>query len=414
MATRVLVFFLVVILIVGGASVYVHRAAARLARLGPRGRRALGAVLAGGLVLSVASRVVERRVPASVLAPLGVIGAVITVGVLLAAVLLAAVDLAGLALRLARAASRLARVPPPAAAPVAPPALPPPPAADASRRSFLAQAATGSALALGAGSSAYGALFGRHDYVIEEVPFALPGLSRRLDGYTLVQLSDIHLGLFVGEPEMRAAEALVQKARPDLLVLTGDLIDHDASHVAALGRLVRRLAPLARDGVVVVPGNHDYYAGLDEILAALDRAGAQVLRNGGRLVGDAGARFALLGVDDPAGERYTPRSPGPDVAAALAALPAAADLPRVLLCHNPAYFVAAAGRVDLQLSGHTHGGQIRLGVSPASLVLGHPFIAGRYERAGSRLYVNRGFGTAGPPARVGAAPEVTRVVLTSG
>jgi predicted MPP superfamily phosphohydrolase len=71
------------------------------------------------------------------------------------------------------------------------------------------------------------------------------------------------------------------------------------------------------------------------------------------------------------------------------------------------------GQVALQLSGHTHGGQLNLGVRPADLLLGHPFVAGRYERGGSRLYVNRGFGTAGPPARLGAAPEVTRVVLTS-
>ncbi len=245
----------------------------------------------------------------------------------------------------------------------------------------------------------------------------MPGLSHRLDGYTLVQLSDIHLGLFGGEPEARAAEVLVQKARPDLIVLTGDLVDHDASQVEALGRLVRRLSPLARDGVVAVVGNHDYYAGFDAIAGALERAGALVLRNGGRIVGEGGARFALLGVDDPAGlhePRAAPGPAGPDLAAALAALPAAADMPRVLLCHNPAYFPTAAGRVDLQLSGHTHGGQINLGVRPADLVLRHPYIAGRYERAGSRLYVNRGFGTAGPPTRVGAPPEVTRIVLTSG
>ncbi len=176
---------------------------------------------------------------------------------------------------------------------------------------------------------------------------------------------------------------------------------------------MRRLSPLARDGIVVVPGNHDYYTGIDEVVAACERAGALVLRNGGRLVGEPGAHFALLGVDDPAGTRhYDPGGPGSDLPAALAALPAAADVPRVLLCHNPAYFYVAAGQVDLQLSGHTHGGQIDFGVNPARLALGHPFIAGRYERAGSRLYVNRGFGTAGPPARVGAPPEVTRIVLT--
>ena len=293
---------------------------------------------------------------------------------------------------------------------------------------FLAQAATGSALVVGAGSSVYGTLFGRHDYVIEEIVVPLPGLSRRLDGYTVVQHSDIHLGLFGGERELRAAEDLVRRARPELVVLTGDLIDHDASYNDALGRLVHRLAALARDGVVAVPGNHDYYTGIGEVVSTLHRAGAVVLRNDGRVIEGASSGFALLGVDDPMASRFMrsgagrvsshpPRPPkppgpaGPDLESALAAVPAAADLPRVLLCHNPIFF--PAGRVALQLSGHTHGGQVNLVVRPADLLLGHPYVAGAYERAGTRLYVNRGFGTAGPPSRVGAPPEVTRIVLTA-
>jgi predicted MPP superfamily phosphohydrolase len=85
----------------------------------------------------------------------------------------------------------------------------------------------------------------------------------------------------------------------------------------------------------------------------------------------------------------------------------------VLLCHNPVYFPDAAGQVALQLSGHTHGGQVNPGVRPADWVLPHGYVAGLYQRDGSRLYVNRGFGTAGPPARVGAPPELTRIVLVS-
>jgi predicted MPP superfamily phosphohydrolase len=88
-------------------------------------------------------------------------------------------------------------------------------------------------------------------------------------------------------------------------------------------------------------------------------------------------------------------------------------LPRVLLCHNPSYFERSAGKVDLQLSGHTHGGQVNLVVRPAELFMKYGWIAGLYERSGSKLYVNRGFGTAGPPVRVGAPPEITRVVLVA-
>lgn len=426
MILRNVVFLLALTLIVGSASTYVHRKVTRAANLGRGARRALAAVLAAAMALAVASRMLEHHIPASLLAPLGEVGWVVVLTVFITTVLLLLVDLVT---AVARRFQRLTRSAVPA--PVAPPASVEPasvaspapvdplvsvPAVPAvspvSRRIFLSQATTGSALAIGAGSATYGALFGRHDYILEEVAFAIPGLSRRLDGYTLVQLSDIHLGLFVGEAEMRAAEALVMRAKPDLLVLTGDLIDHDSRQANNLGRLVQRLGRYARDGVVAVPGNHDYYTGIETVVTTLSRAGATVLRNGGRILGDQGASLALLGVDDPWGPREDARAVGPDLDAALAAVPAAADLPRVLLCHNPDYFPAAAGRVGLQLSGHTHGGQIKVGITPAALVLRHGFIAGRYTREGSGLYVNRGFGTAGPPARVGAPPEVTRIVLT--
>jgi predicted MPP superfamily phosphohydrolase len=433
MAPRSFVFLIVFAAIVGGSSFYVHRKASWTAGLGPRARRVLGAVLGGAVLLTVASRVAERRLPAGLLEPLGVLGSMIALGALIAAVPLAAADLVGLVVRAVLGAVRWARLRGPeragretaraqgrkgpealpalSLAPLAPLRSPEPPApSPVSRRVFLGRAATGSVLAVGAGSSFYGTFFGRHDYVIEEVPVALPGLSPKLDGYTLVQLSDIHLGLFVGEPEMRSAEDLVRRVRPDLLVLTGDFVDHDPRYHDALGRLIARLAPLARDGVMAVPGNHDYYAGIDVVVSALERAGAVVLRNEGRVLGQKGAAFALLGVDDVMGPRNDPRSTGPDVHRALAAVPGSRDMPRVLLCHNPEVFPAAAGHVDLQLSGHTHGGQVKVGLSLVDLAL--PFVAGRYTRGGSQLYVNRGFGTAGPPARVGAPPEVSRIVLT--
>jgi hypothetical protein len=400
-------FFLSMLVIVGGASYYVHKKSSRAFGLGPRARRALALSLAASLVFGLGSRLLERALPAALLAPLGALGSAVSVAVLMAAVLLAVLDLVILAARLpARIVKR-----PPAPAPantISADTAPP----DPDRRRFVTQAATGSVLALAGGSSFYGTFFGRHDYVIEEVPTSIPGLSPRLDGYTIVQLSDIHLGLFVGDPEMRAAEALVEKARPDLLVLTGDLSDHDPRYTEALGRLVRRLSGKARDGILAIPGNHDYFTGWDAVAATLAKGGATVLRNDGRLIGDPKAGFALLGVDDAWGARVDPRAPGPDLKAALAAVPASADLPRILLCHNPSFFPRAAGKVALQLSGHTHGGQVNLGIRPADYVLGYPYVAGRYELFGSRIWVNRGFGTAGPPARVGAAPEVTRVILT--
>ena len=264
---------------------------------------------------------------------------------------------------------------------------------------------------MGSTSSFYGSIFGRHDYMIEELPVRIPGLSMRLDGYTLVQLSDIHFGLYVGEAELRAAEELVRKAKPDRVVLTGDLLDSDPRYAEMLGRLVRRLSPLARDGVVAVPGNHDWYAGIRETVGALESAGARVLRNDGLVVGDEKDGLALLGVEDVWAKRMA-EGMGPDLDKAISRVPR--DLPRVLLCHNPVFFPEAAGKVALQLSGHTHGGQVNLGfLRPGRLVLPHGYVAGMYDRDGSKLWVNRGFGTAGPPARVGSPPEVTRVVLAA-
>ncbi|MBK8173615.1 MAG: metallophosphoesterase [Sandaracinaceae bacterium] len=290
---------------------------------------------------------------------------------------------------------------------------PPLPVADAvspSRRDFIENAASLSALAIGASSSAYGVFFGRHDYAIETVPVRIPGLPATLDGYTIVQLSDIHFGPFVGEPELRAAVDRVRRARPDLVVLTGDLIDHDLDYVSFLGRLIEQLKPLARDGVAVIPGNHDYYTGVSEVLRTATRAGGHVLVNHGRVIGAGRDAFALLGVDD-LWARRNGTGRGPNLDHAISTVPR--DLPRILLSHNPAFFPEAAGRVALQLSGHTHGGQLNVGLALTSHLMPFGYIAGMYQRDGSQLYVNRGFGTAGPPARIGSSPEISRFILTS-
>ena len=374
-------------------------------------RRMAAGLLGASLLATLAGRFVSRAGYELPIPGLFVLAFAVQLAALISVALLLWLDLWRIIRPLlARFAPRLRR-------PIEPPPMPPS-EAPLSRRHFGMQAAVGSTFLIGGASSAYGALLGRHDYVIEDVSVAIPGLARAFDGFSIVQLSDIHIGQFVGEPELKAAEDLVRKATPDLIVLTGDLLDHDPRFAQHLGRFVRRLEPLARHGVCVVSGNHDFYAGITPTVTALEAGGARVLRNQGVVIGDAKAGIALLGVDDVRGARFEPDA-GPDLARALASLPRlhgrispALDLPRVLLCHNPAYFDQAQGQVDLQLSGHTHGGQVNLLVRPADWVFPHGWIAGLYQERGSRLYVNRGFGTAGPPARVGAPPEISHIVLT--
>ncbi len=391
MTTRVALAMALVVLATTFGSVYVARRAHELAPTSTRTKRALVA-LVGLLAIGPFARFVP--VPEPFVWVLSVIGYGTDAAVGFACGLLLLVDLA----------SRLTRRSAPARAPAAPVAAP------LGRREMIRRTAIGAALASGPGLSSYGLTLGRHDYVLEELPVRLARLPRSLDGYTIAQLSDLHLGTFVGRREIDAARELVRRARADLVVLTGDLLDHDPRYLPDLGVLARALTDAGvRDGVVAILGNHDHFAGADGVIDTLRAAGVRVLRNRGESIGDRGGRFALLGVDDIGAHRYG-YGEGADLDRALADVDP--DLARVLLCHNPGQFHVVAPRVDLQLSGHTHGGQIRPGVSPLSLTT--RYLVGHYRVGDAQLYVNRGLGTVGPPMRIGSAPEVTRITLVAG
>jgi hypothetical protein len=440
MILRFALFFTVIFALSALVNVYAHRRISEVLALGRRPKWILGTVLGASVVALVAGRLIGRYHDGLLSELLETAGFLVQLGVVMAVVLALPVELGRAVAALARliadrrqrardtvrdsALAEPAAAEPAVAATVAEPAATPPPSSTGAsaiasslvapdalpRRAFLTRGATGVAFVVGPTSSLYGTTFGRTDYRIEEVAIPIRGLPRALDGYTLVQLSDIHFGTFVGDPELRSAHELVGRARPDAVVLTGDLVDHDAAFAPLLGKLVEKLAPLTRDGVYAIAGNHDYYAGIDEVLGHIRRGGGTVLRNESTLIGDGGGHFALVGVDD----LWAPRNGyggGPDLDLALSSVPA--DRPRILLCHNPAYFPEAAPHVDLMLSGHTHGGQVQLGINPAELVLPFGYVAGEYTRGDATLYVNRGFGTAGPPARIGSPPEITRVVLVA-
>jgi predicted MPP superfamily phosphohydrolase/uncharacterized membrane protein YhaH (DUF805 family) len=381
---------------------YVHRRTSRAFALGRRAQWILAALLVAGPAMLVASRRAEPWIGTSACGVLGVVGSIGALALLGAGVLLGAAQLAALARRwiVARRA-RDARAEP--AAPTDEPLVVAP--LELGRRELLQRVSVGVPVAAALGASGYGALFGRHEHVLEEVEVPIDGLPRALDGYRIVQLSDFHFGVFAGAPERRAAVELTRRARPDLVVLTGDLVDNHVAHAPEVGRLIRELVESsARDGVAVIGGNHDYYAGLDEVLRVARQAGARALRNDGVLIAEQ--NVALLGLDDLWGRRYG-WGPGPDLSTALSTVPR--DLPRIVLSHNPITFRDTAGSIALQLSGHTHGGQLTIGGYPAAAVW--PYVRGLYREQGSYLYVNRGFGVGGPAALIGSAPEVTLLVL---
>jgi hypothetical protein len=285
---------------------------------------------------------------------------------------------------------------------------PPAPAPEAVSRRLILERTGGLAVyGITGAALGWGMARGRHAFEVDELVVEIPNLPKALEGYTIAQVSDIHVGVFVGERELDEGFEPVQRLKPDLVVVTGDLVDFEPKYAEVLARKLGSLR--ARDGVTAILGNHDYYAGADEVLRVLRGAGIEMLVNQGRVVRPKdGGGFALLGVDDLSATFRGGQ--GPYLDGALRTVPP--DLPRILLAHQPLYFLDAAGHVALQLSGHTHGGQINPGFRPVDLLMS--FVAGKYERDGSTLYVNRGFGVAGPPARIGAPPEVTKIVLVSG
>jgi len=283
----------------------------------------------------------------------------------------------------------------------------PAPVVNEDRRRFLARTMAGGAFVAGGGLAAYGSWRAFSPPLVTELAVKIPKLPKALDGLSIVQLTDIHVGPFI---QRRYMDALVQQAnalRPDLFAITGDLVDGD---VHTLGGAVSALAGLkSRYGSFFVTGNHDYYSGDDEWTAFLQSLDIQVLRNRHVRIGDAGASLDLVGVDDWSGGQRRNKK-GYDLDRALEGREP--DRAAVLLAHQPANFTVAAERgMDLQVSGHTHGGQL----VPMTLFIGLAWehSAGLYRHGDSHIYVSRGCGFWGPPMRIGSPPELVKLVLTA-
>lgn len=283
---------------------------------------------------------------------------------------------------------------------------PPEPAgpSQVTRRDFL-RWTFGAAAISPLGVLTYGAAIGKERHEIVEQTLTLPNLSPSLQGLRLVQLTDIHVGNFLKQDRLEEYVRVVNELAPDLVALTGDFIGSSPQFIRPCAQALGKLR--ARQGVFACLGNHDHWVGAQTISAALEAAGVEVLRNAGRTLLIRGVPINVAGVDDPWRGIA-------DFDQALAGLHPAA--PTLLLCHQPDLFRAAARRgVALMLSGHYHGGQIKLAfpgfnLSPAHLI--SQFVEGLYRSGQSQLYVSRGIGVTGPPIRLNARPEITLLHLT--
>jgi uncharacterized protein len=275
-----------------------------------------------------------------------------------------------------------------------------------SRRLFLERSAGTIAYGTTVGLFGWGMVRGRHGFQIDELVVRVPNLPKALEGYTLAQISDIHVGTFIQARELQEGFELIRQIKPDAMVMTGDLVDHDAAQARVLAEQLRTLS--IRDGIYGILGNHDHFSGADEVQDILTRGGVRMLVNEHHVLRTSEGGIALVGLDDLVGRRFGGQ--GYRLDKAMKGLDP--SLPRVVLSHQPSSVEWLWGAPALQLSGHTHGGQIVPGFNPANLVF--RYVKGRYQVGDMTLYVNRGFGTAGPPARIGAPPEITKIVLVGG
>jgi predicted MPP superfamily phosphohydrolase len=259
---------------------------------------------------------------------------------------------------------------------------------------------------LAALATAAGFANARRRPAVREVEVPIEGLPPALDGFTVVQISDLHVGPTIRRSFVQKVVETANGLKPDAIVVTGDSVD---GRVSDLRPHIEPFAQLrATHGVFGVTGNHEYYSGAEAWVRELRRLGVEMLMNEHRVLRHQGASLVLAGVTDYSAGHFE-ASQASDPQQALQGAPVGMR-PRILLAHQPRSADAAerAG-ADLQLSGHTHGGQFlpwRWFVP-----LQQPYVAGLHRHGKMWIYTSRGTGYWGPPKRLGAPSEVTRLTL---
>jgi uncharacterized protein len=285
------------------------------------------------------------------------------------------------------------------------------------RRRFLEQTATAFCAAPFL-AGAYGLFYGRLNLEVTHQRVRLARLPKALEGFRIVQLSDLHVSAFMSADEIRRYAAIANGLKPDLVALTGDFMTWDAS---VQGAVVEALSSLkAPFGVFGCLGNHEWLTETEDSITRLFSAqGTRILRGERVAIESAGSKLNLLGVDyqSLAGRMEAPGHEAKEYLSGVERL-LIPNTVNILLSHNPNTFDRAAQLgIDLSLSGHTHGGQVAVEFKHCSLAAARlltPYIRGRYQKGDAQLYVNRGIGTITFPIRIGARPEITVFELERG
>ena len=236
---------------------------------------------------------------------------------------------------------------------------------------------------------------------LERVEIRLRRLPKRLDGFKIIHLSDIHHSPFTGLDHIERVIKVANRLRPDMFVLTGDYVSHEREYVAPVASALARLK--AKFGVYACLGNHDHWTDADLVTNMFRGEGIKMLVNGGLRVEARGASFWLAGVDD----YMVGKS---DVAAAMrGSFP---DEYKMLLAHNPIIFrQAVRAGIDLTLSGHTHGGQIKIRDEEKRILPRRKLSSGLHRRKEAQIYITRGIGTVVLPVRYQCPPEISMLEL---
>ncbi len=277
-----------------------------------------------------------------------------------------------------------------------------------SRRVFIRTAVTGLA-GVSFGSSAYGVFIGKSRCEVTGAEFVFPHLPPQMDGFRIGLMSDIHSSVFMTRQQMRRYVDEMNELKTDMILVTGDFVN---SHVEEVYPFAEAFSELdAPYGVFGVLGNHDFFTReVDVVAQRIDDCGVKLLRNDNVRIERNGASFHLLGIDDVGRAQRATEFMQKSIAGIHD------NAPKILMCHRP-YFLeqAAEQKIDLVLSGHTHGGQVSLGrlgetvLAPASFA--SKFVWGTYSKGNTSMYINRGIGTVGLPLRLNCPPELTVITL---